>query len=68
MPSPDNAGSPLSEALQRRGVGQSRLHLIVRDDWPRARPRWVLWLWITYALGIGFGAAVLAWSLLASFP
>lgn len=65
MLSPDQprAGLEIEEALQRRACGQRHLQLIVRDDWPPRRVAFGFWLGV--CTGLAFGAAVLAWTLLA---
>ena len=44
---------PYEEALQQR-IGNPRLHVIVRDDWPnRRRHDARAWSWVEVGLGLG---------------
>jgi len=46
------------ERLQRTGIGNPRLHIVVRDDWPRPRA----WHWSELLLWAALGLALaVAW-------
>ena len=48
----------VTEKLQRRAIGDPRLHVIVRDDWPRHPAPWWPELLLLGAIAL---AVALAW-------